>query len=99
MPGVFAMETVVMHARIVTIVAATLLLDTSAIAAEPVKKPAPQAKQTQTRSTPVVLASADQVAPSEATTDAAPAPVKHRAARVTTCRCGGDPQPAQPEDQ
>lgn len=98
MPGVFAMETVVKHARVVTIVAAALLLDTSAIAAEPVKKPAPQGKQTQTRSTPVVLASAEQVS-SETTTDAAPAPVKHRTARVTTCRCGGDPQPTQPEEQ
>ncbi len=87
-----------MHARFVTIAAAVLLSGTSASAAEPVKKPAPQAKQTQTRSTPVVLASADQVSP-DATSDATPPPVKRRAARVTTCRCGGDPQPVQPDEQ
>jgi hypothetical protein len=92
------METLVMHARIVTIAAAMVLAATGATAAQPVKKPAPQAKQTQTRSTPVVLASAEQVSP-EATSDAAPPPVKHRAARVTTCRCGGEPQAAQPEEQ
>ena len=98
MPGVFAMETVLMHARIVTIAGAVLLAATSATAAEPVKKPARQAKQIQTRSTAVVLASADQVS-SDATSDAAPPPVKRRASRVTTCRCGGDPQPQQPEER
>jgi len=87
-----------MHARSVTIAAVTLLLATGAIAAEPVKTPTPHAKPTQTRSTPVVLASADQVSP-DTMPEAAPPPVKRRAARVTTCRCGGDPQPQQPEEQ
>jgi hypothetical protein len=86
-----------MRARIVPIAAAVLLASTSGMAAEPVKKPTPQPKQTQTRSVPVILASADEVSPATAP-DAAPQPVKHRAARVTTCRCG-DPQPAQPEEQ
>lgn len=86
-----------MQARIVTFAAAALLLSTGTIAAEPVKKPAPQAKQTQTRSPPVVLAAADQV--SAEATSVTPAPVKHRAARITTCRCGGDPQVVQPEEQ
>ena len=84
-----------MHARIVTI-AAVALLGSGAMAAEPVKKPVPQAKQSQTRSTPVVLASADQVS-REASPDAGPGPVKHRAARITTCRCG-DPQVVQPQE-
>lgn len=87
-----------MHARIVTIAAAALLASTSAMAAGPVKKPVPEAKQPQTRANPVILASADQVS-SETASSAAPPPVKHRAARITTCRCGGDPQPAQPDEQ
>ena len=87
-----------MHARIVTIAAAALLVSASANAAEPAKKPTPQAKQTQTRSSPVVLASAEEVSPGP-NPEAAQPPVKRRAARVTTCRCGGDPQPAQPEGQ
>lgn len=84
-----------MHARIVTIAVAALLAS-GAMAAEPAKKPVPHSKQTQTRSTPVVLASADQVSPA-ASPDAVPGPVKHRAARVTTCRCG-DPQVVQPQE-
>ena len=92
-----AMETV-MCARFVTFAAAALLVASSAIAAEPNKAPEPHAKQTQTRSSPVVLASADQVAP-DAAPEAAPPPAKRRAARVTTCRCGGDPQPQQREEQ
>ena len=87
-----------MHARIVTIAAAALLAATSGMAAEPVKKPVPEAKQPQTRSSPVILASADQVSPDAAPSAAAP-PIKRRAARITTCRCGGDPQPTQPDDQ
>lgn len=84
-----------MHARIVTIASAALLAS-GAMAAEPAKKPVPQAKQAQTRSKPVVLASADQTS-TEASPGAVPGPVKHRAARVTTCRCG-DPQVVQPQE-
>ena len=87
-----------MHARFVTFAAAVLLVASGPIAAEPTKAPAPRPKPTQTRSTPVVLASADQVS-TEATSDAAPPPVKRRAGRVTTCRCGGGPQPQTQEQQ
>jgi hypothetical protein len=92
------METLVMHARVMAIAAAVLLVATSAMAAEPVKKPAPQpTKPAVSHSTPVVvLASNDQ--PTAERVEVSP-PVKRRAARVTTCRCGGDPQPAQPEEQ
>ena len=97
MRGVFAMETLVMHARIVTIAAAALLASTSGMAAEPVKKPAPQPKQAVSHPTPtVVLASNDPTARERG--DTAP-PIKHHAGRITTCRCGGEPQPAQPEEQ
>lgn len=87
-----------MYARIVTIAAAALLASTSVNAAEPVKKPVPEAKQPEVRSSPVILASADQLSP-EGASSAAPPPVKHRAGRITTCRCGGDPQQPQPEEQ
>ena len=86
-----------MHARYVTAAAAALALATS-VAAEPPKSSAPQSEPRQTHSAPVVLASADHVAttpPSEAAQDSAK---PHRAARVTTCRCGGDPQP-EPQDE
>jgi hypothetical protein len=85
-----------MHVRFVTIAAAAAIaLETSA-AAEPPKAPAPQSASTQPHPAPVVLASADHVT----TPDANQAPAKpHRVPRVTTCRCGGDPQPDQPEDQ
>jgi hypothetical protein len=83
-----------MHARFVSIAAAAVALATS-VAAEPPKAPPPQ-PTTQPHPAPVVLASADHVA----TPDGTQAPAKpHRTARVTTCRCGGDPQPEQPEDQ
>lgn len=84
-----------MHARVVTIAAAAVALATS-VAAEPPKTPAPQPNSTHAHPAPVVLASADHVAAA----DASQAPAKpHRTGRVTTCRCGGDPQPDQPEEQ
>lgn len=86
-----------MHARSVIIAAAALALATSAIA-QSAKTQAPQPNSTQTHPAPVVLASADHMA-SAPVGDAAPAQAKpHRAARVTTCRCG-DPQPAPQDDQ
>jgi hypothetical protein len=84
-----------MHARFVTIAAAAVSFATSA-AAEPPKAPASQPNSSQPHPAPVVFASADHVA----TADATQVPAKPRhAPRVTTCRCGGDPQPEQPEDQ
>ena len=76
-----------MTARFSIIVAALLTIGATA-SAEPAKTPAPDAKPANS-SAPVVLASADQVRPPAPAGDqAAPAPAKHRAARVTTCRCG-----------
>jgi hypothetical protein len=90
------METV-MHARSVIIAAAALALATNATA-QSAKTPR-QSNPAPTHPAPVVLASADHIASAPAT-DAAPAqPKPHRAARVTTCRCGGDPQPAPQDDQ
>jgi hypothetical protein len=86
-----------MHARFVTIAAAALTLSTSA-SAEPPKSPAPQ-NAAQAHPAPVVLASADHVG-TPAPVAEVPAQAKpHRAARVTTCRCGGDPQPEPQDDQ
>lgn len=85
-----------MNARFVTIAAAALMLSASG-AAEPPKAPSPQANPNPGRTGPVVLASAERVATPAAET--ASAPVRHRAARVTTCRCGGEPQPDSQEEQ
>ena len=87
-----------MKIRFVLIAAA--LMSGTAFAAEPPKAPVEQAAQPPRSNASVVLASADEVrAPS--TGDQQPAtPVKHRVARVTTCRCGdqvtGDAE-SQPE--
>jgi hypothetical protein len=71
------------------------VLNVSVAAAQPVSndshQPAPTAKPAH-----VVLASADQPRPpAPDAAQPAPAPIKHRVGRVTTCRCG-DPQP-EPE--
>jgi hypothetical protein len=80
-----------MTARLMIIAAAALMAGTSAIA-EPAK---PENRQSNPPSRPpaaLVLASAEEAQPSGPAADQpSPAPVKHRAARVTTCRCG-DPQ-------
>ena len=84
-----------MNIRFVLIAAATLMSGT-AFAAEPPKAPVEQAAQPQRTNPPVVLASADEVRaplPGESAT-----PVKHRVARVTTCRCG-DQAATDPESQ
>jgi hypothetical protein len=85
----------VMHVRFVTIAAAVTALASSA-AAEPAKTSASQPEAPAQQPRPVVLASADHVANPAPAPEASPAAGKpHRAARVTTCRCGGDPQPQQ----
>jgi hypothetical protein len=89
----------VMHARLVLVAAGALALATSG-AAQPAKTPAAQPNPSTNHAAPVVLASADHVTTPASTSDAPPVPAKpHRAARVTTCRCGGDPQTEQPEEQ
>jgi len=71
------------------VIAATALAIGTAVAAEPPKAPVKDATPQVSHSAPVILASADQVrTPAPAADQANPAPAKHRAARVTTCRCG-----------
>lgn len=91
-----------MHARFLMFAVAPLAL-AGAAAAQPAK-PAdpPKADATaSSRPVPVVLASADEVvAPSAGPNAAATAAAKRpRAMRVTTCRCGGDPQTQAQEQQ
>ena len=89
------METV-MYARLVTI-AAIARAAGSALHAEPPKAPAKPAAQPASHSAPVILAAADPVPTPPPTDSAATPPAKpHRAARVTTCRCG-DQVEEQPE--
>jgi hypothetical protein len=85
-----------MHARFMIMAAALSLA--AGTGAQPVKTPAQVNGQEPIRTTPVVLASADHVTPPTPSADPVATPVKRRAARVTTCRCGGDPQP-EPQDQ
>jgi hypothetical protein len=66
--------------------------------AQPAKvpaKPDPSSKS----GGPLIVASADHGPNSPQTVEATPLPAKHRAARVTTCRCGGDPQLEPQEDR
>lgn len=77
-----------MRARL-TLIAALVALGTAANA-EPQKTPSQPAPQP----TKIVLASADPVrTPGAAAAKPVATPAK-RVGRVTTCRCGGDPQPA-----
>jgi hypothetical protein len=76
--------------RIVSVVAAVVLIAGPAIA-DP-RKPDPQDQQQQ-RSAPVILAAAET--PHTLSVDSAqqnPVAPKRRVGRITTCRCG-DPQP------
>ena len=85
-----------MHARLMIMVSAVAI--TAGAGAQPVKTPAQVTNQPPIRTAPVVLASADHVSPPTPVADPVAAPVKRRAARVTTCRCGGDPRP-EPQEQ
>ena len=88
-----------MHSRI-TIIAAAALLASAGASAQPVKTPVPERNTSLNRTTPVVLASADRiVAPASAQVTNAGQAKRPRVGRVTTCRCGGDPQPESQEDQ
>jgi hypothetical protein len=89
------METI-MHARFVMIAAVALAGGTAA-PAEPTNAPAQTAAQPANRPAPtVLLASADQVRAPAPSDQANPTAKPHRAARVTTCRCGGQTE-EQPE--
>lgn len=87
-----------MYARFVLIAAATLV-SASAFAADVPNAPVQAAaqQQQQSRPTPVMLASADDLRAPATTEDQTPTPPKHRIARVTTCRCGDVAGQAQPE--
>ena len=85
-----------MHARLMIMVSAVAI--TAGAGAQPVKAPARVTNQPPIRTAPVVLASADHMSPPTPVADPVAAPVKRRAARVTTCRCGGDPRP-EPQEQ
>jgi hypothetical protein len=89
------METV-MFARFLMIAAASTLVAGVAFA-EPARPAASQPNSSSAHPAPVVLASADPLnpAPPQAQSNAAP---KHRALRVTNCRCG-DPQTQTEEQQ
>jgi hypothetical protein len=89
------METV-MHARFAGLGIAILTLGT-AVSAEPPRTTAKEAAQPANRAAPaVLLASAEQVTAPAPSDQATPQPKPHRAARVTTCRCGGQAE-EQPE--
>jgi hypothetical protein len=81
-----------MSVRLIMIVAA--LTVTSSALAEPAKPQSAQSNPPRRPPAELVLASAETAqAPAPDASEQTPAPVKHRAARVTTCRCG-DPQPS-----
>ena len=86
-----------MHVRFTIFAAAALTLAATAVA-QPADAPATAADRPSSRPAPVILASAGHVAsPGAADTGQAP-PKRQRAARITTCRCGGEPQ-AEVHDQ
>ena len=79
------------------VIAATALNIGAPVVGEPSRPAQHETAPPSGHSNQVVLASADQ--PQEQTSNpdqATPTPVKHRAARVTTCRCGDQIQ--QPDE-
>lgn len=86
-----------MTVRLMIAAAATLSIASASFAADPAKN---EIRDDSAKTPPaeLVMASADVKSPAPvAAAQQAPAPVKRRAGRVTTCRCG-DPQPAQPDE-
>ena len=69
-------------------IAAVLALAT-AVAAEPPRPGASDSAKPANRPVPVMLASADQTPPAAVQAQASVPAKRPRAARVTTCRCGG----------
>jgi hypothetical protein len=84
-----------MRVRLLIVAASALMVPGSAMA-EPAKLPQPRPAA---NPVPMILASADQVvAKSSLPAQVSDAPAKRpRAARATTCRCGGAPQPQSQE--
>lgn len=80
-----------MTARLMFAGALALGFAVAASAADP--KPESRDSNSPAAQHDLVLASADLKAPAPAANPQAAAPTRHRTARVTTCRCGGDPQP------
>jgi hypothetical protein len=79
-----------MRMRALIVSAAVLTIPCSAVA-EPPKAPQPRPAA---RTAPVIFASADQLPARPVPVAAANTPAKRpRVGRVTTCRCGSDPQP------
>ncbi|MEO6224717.1 MAG: hypothetical protein ABIO80_02535 [Sphingomicrobium sp.] len=86
-----------MIVRLMFIAATGLSLASASGAADPVKSPPRESRESAKAPAELVLASAEVKAPDSAAPSAAPAPAKHRAGRVTTCRCGGDAEPTPDE--
>lgn len=91
-----------MHSRLMIAGLAAAFAATFAapVAAEPTTAPAQEvarpADQADDRRAEVLLASSDIRTPGEQSDGQAAPPKRKRAARVTTCRCGGDAAPQQP---
>jgi len=81
-----------MTARLLFAGAAALSITCAASAADP-SKPESRDSGSPASQQQLVLASVDVKAPAPDTNAQTPAPTRHRTARVTTCRCGGDVQP------
>ena len=79
------------------IIALTMLAAGTAVAAEPPKANAPAPAEQANPPVRMMLASAEQVRAPAPADQANPQPPKHRAARVTTCRCGDQTVEEQPE--
>ena len=79
-----------MQIRFMMVAAAVLSLSASAFA-DPASPAAQDPAQPANKPARVVLASAEPVQAPDTVVEqqASPTPVKRRAARVTTCRCGG----------
>jgi hypothetical protein len=88
------MEGLAMRRHRLLIVSTVFAIGTAASAAEPVKPEARDTTQPTVRPAAIVLASADRLQPATpAAQEQGAVPVKRpRAARVTTCRCGGQDQ-------
>jgi hypothetical protein len=92
------MESLAMYVRFLVIAATALSIGAPAVA-EPSRPAEHETSKPSSHPAQVVLASADQAqAPTSNPDQAAATPVKHpRAARVSSCRCGG--QVEQPDDE
>ena len=79
----------------VAILAIVAMLNAGVAAAEPVDRDSPPAPTEAPRQ--IVLASAEQNRAPSPEAEQAPAPVRRRVGRVTSCRCGDPPPQPEPE--